>query len=150
MSLSFHDQFERPPTGDFYLEVFRRGQLIEVVDEKNLIVANSKLIHARLLGGDVANRSVTQIAFGTNPVAPSTGNTTITDPYSKAIDLVSYPATNQARFAFSLGTDEANGKAIAEFGLLTAGGMLYARKNRSNPLYKESDITFAGTWTINF
>lgn len=150
LSLSFLDQFEREPTGDFYLEVYRRGRLIEVIDEKNLIVANSKQIHARLLGGDVTNRSVTQISFGTNPAAPSTGNTVITDPYPKNVDLVTYPAANQVRFAFSLGTSEANGKAIAEFGLLTAGGVLYARKNRAAPLNKESDVTFSGTWTINF
>lgn len=150
MSIALIDHFDRAPTGDFRLEVYRRGLLIEVFEEKNLIVANSKLIHARLLGGDVANRSVTQIGFGTNPAAPTSGNTALTDAYLKGIDTVSYPLDNQVRFAFSLGTAEANGKAISEFGLLTAGSMLYARKVRAAPLNKESDLTFAGTWTINF
>lgn len=144
------DIYGQPPTGDFLMRVYRRGELIEVIDEKNLIVDNSKLIHAHLLGGDVTNRSVTQIAFGTNPAAPVGGNTTITGAYTKAIDTVSYPATNQVRFAFSLGTGEANGMAISEFGLLTAGSMLYARKVRSAPLNKDSDLSFAGTWTINY
>lgn len=150
MSLILQDTYGRPPTGDFYLEIWRRGQLIEVVDEKNLIVDNSKLIHARLLGGDVTNRSVTQIGFGTNPAPPTGGNTSLTGAFVKLIDTVSYPATNQVRFAFSLGTTEANGMAISEFGLLTGGNMLYARKVRSAPLNKESDLTFAGTWTINY
>lgn len=149
MGIAIKDYFCRP-AGHFRLEIYRRGELIEVVDEKNLIVDNSKQIHARLLGGDVGNRSITQIGFGTNPAAPVPGNTTLTDAFVKAVDNVLYPAANQVRFTFSLGTGEANGKAISEFGLLTAGNMLYARKVRSAPLHKESDLTFAGTWTINF
>ena len=150
MSIAIIDHFDRAPTGDFRLEVFRHGQLIEVFEEKNLIVNNSKQIHARLLGGDVTNRSVTQIGFGENPAPPSGGNTTLTDAFMKAVDTVSYPSATQVRFAFSLGTTEANGKALSEFGLLTAGNVLYARKTRSAPLNKESDLTLAGTWTINF
>lgn len=149
MSFSITD-YAQMPCGFFVLEVYRRGELIEVFEERNLIVNNSKQIHARLLGGDVTNRSITQIGFGTNPTAPTAGNTSLTDAYVKPIDTVSYPANNQVRFAFSLGTGEANGKAISEFGLLTAGNTLYARKTRSAPLHKESDITLAGTWTINF
>ena len=37
-----------------------------------------------------------------------------------------------------------------EFGLLTGGDLLYARKVRSVALNKESDISFSGTWTITF
>lgn len=149
MSLSISDQ-ARPPTGEFLLHVFRAGVLIETLQEKNLIVDNSKLIHAKLLGGDVANMSITQAAFGTNGTAPSGGNTAITGAFNKTIDSHTYPATNQVTFNFSLGASEGNGMAIAEFGLITAGGMLYARKVRTSPLAKESDISLAVAWTINF
>lgn len=149
MSLSLLDKFEAP-SGHFRLEVRRRGELIDVFEEKNLIVDGSKQTHARLIGGDVANRSVTQISFGTSLTAPVAGNTTITAPFTKAVDSVTYPAANQVRFLFSLDTGEANGKAIGEFGLLTAGGVLYARKTRTAALNKESDITLSGTWTITF
>jgi hypothetical protein len=150
MNLSLRDDFERKPTGDFYLEVRRRGELIEVVDEKNLIVIGSQQAHAKLLGGDVTGQSVTQIGFGTGAVAPVFGNTSLTGAYTKALDGHSYPATNQVQFAFSLGSTEANGVAISEFGLLTAGGALYARKTRTLPLNKDTDLTLSGTWTINF
>jgi hypothetical protein len=149
MSLSLLDKFEAP-SGHFRLEVRRSGVLIDVFEENNLIVDGSKQTHARLIGGDVASRSVTQISFGTSLTAPVVGNTTITAPFTKAIDSVTYPATNQVRFSFSLGTAESNGKAIGEFGLLTAGGVLYARKTRTAALNKESDITLSGTWTITF
>ena len=138
------------PQGRFILNVFRRGELIEVFDEKNLIVTNSKQIHAKLLGGSVANQSVTQIGFGTNGTAPAAGNTGLTGTYLKAVDAVSYPATNQVQFNFSLSSSENNGMSILEFGLFTAGGALYARKVRSAPLNKDSDLSLSGSWIISF
>lgn len=154
MSLSICDKFERAPSGLFVLEVYRRGELIDLIEEPNLIVVGSQQVHAKLLGGAVANQSVTQISFGTNGTAPVFGNTALTGAYTKALDAVSYPATNQVQFNFSLGvggTDiAAYGMAISEFGLLTAGSVLYARKVRSAPLNFNSDISFQGTWTISF
>lgn len=150
MTISLRDDFERKPRGDFYLEVYRAGKLIEVFEEKNLVVIGSQLAHAKLLGGDVTGQSVTQIGYGTGTVAPVFANTTLTSSYTKNIDGHSYPASNQVQFSFSLGTAEANGKAISEFGLLTGGGALYARKTRTLPLNKDVDLTFSGTWTISF
>lgn len=138
------------PSGHFLMKVWRRGVLIDQMDEKNLIVIGSQATHAHLLGGDVANRSITQISFGTGAVAPDFGNTTITAPYTKALDSVSYPAANQVAFAFSLGSGEDNGMAISEFGLLTAGNVLYARRTRTSALSKDADIALSGTWTITF
>lgn len=149
MSLSLHD-FVPAPSGLFVLRVYRRGELVEVFEEKNLIVVGSQQVHAKLLGGAVANQSVTQIGYGTNATAPVFGNTTLTGAYTKNVDTVSYPASNQVQFAFSLGSGEANPMAISEFGLITAGGTLYARKVRSQPLNKDTDISFSGTWTISF
>lgn len=149
MSLSLND-FARAPSGLFVLNVYRRGELIERFEEKNLIVVGSQQIHAKLLGGAVTNQSVTQIGFGTSSAAPAFGNTALTDAFVKPVDTVSYPASNQVQFAFSLGSLEANGKAISEFGLLTPSNVLYARKTRSAPLNKDTDLSFSGTWTISF
>lgn len=149
MRFSLIDYFKRPK-GHFVLRVYRDGELIEVFEEKNLIVVGSQATHAHLLGGDVASRSVTQIGFGTNAASPVFGNTALTGAYVKNVDTVSYPASNQVQFAFSLGTAEANGLAISEFGLLTAGNTLYSRKTRTAPLNKLGDLSFSGTWTISF
>lgn len=148
--MNIADHYSQAPSGLFLLHVYRRGELIERFEERNLIVDNAKQVHARLLGGDVANRSVTQFGVGTSGTAPAAGNTALTNSYVKALDAVTYPAANQVAFAFSLGSGEANGKAILEFGLLTAGSVLYARKTRTAALNKESDISFSGTWTISF
>ncbi|MFD3263229.1 hypothetical protein [Phenylobacterium ferrooxidans] len=138
------------PTGHFLLKAFRRGILVDVVDEPNLIVNGSKTAHARLLGGDVTNRSITKFACGTSGTAPAGGNTSLTGAFSKAIDAVSYPDATSVKFDFSLLTSENNGMAILEFGLLTAGDVLYARKVRSVALNKDVDLTFSGSWTITF
>lgn len=149
MSIEFSSQADEL-RGDFYLRIYRGAELVEEWVEKNQIVDGSKFALSRLLGGAVANNSVTQIAFGTSNAAPAPGNTAITNAYTKAIDTVTYPATNQVSFNFSLGTGEANGTAIMEFGLLTAAGTLFARKVRNSALNKDTDLTLAGSWVISF
>jgi hypothetical protein len=139
-----------PNSGRFQLRVFRRGLLVDLVDEPNLIVTGSKFIHAQLLGGAVTNNSVTTIGFGTSGTAPVVGNTSLTAPYTKALDSVSYPASNEVSFNFSLGSSEDNGVGIFEFGLFTAGGLMYARKTRTAALNKDTDISLTGSWIISF
>jgi hypothetical protein len=149
LSILLHDSL-RPPTGRLSYQVFRDGEVIEEVDDHNLIVIGSQVTHARLLGGDVANRSVTQIGFGTNGTGEQFANGSLTGAYVNNLAAPTYPASNQVSFGFSLGTTEANGIAILEFGLLTAGGILYSRRTRSVALAKQSDITLSGTWIISF
>lgn len=138
------------PQGRFQLRVTRRGKLIELIDEPNLIVVGSQAAHAHLLGGDVTGYSITQIGYGTNLTAPVFGNTALTGAYVKNLDSHTYPASNQVQFNFSLASGEANGTAIGEFGLLFANGGLYARKVRSAALAKDTDLSLTGSWTISF
>lgn len=148
--LHLHDSLQQLPSGILAYRVFRKGRLVEEVEDNNLIVIGSQVTHARLLGGDVANRSVTQIGFGTSGAAAAFANGSLTGAYTNAVGAPTYPATNQVQFPFALGTTEANGMAILEFGLLTGGGVLYARKVRATALNKDTDITLSGTWTISF
>lgn len=138
------------PRGRLRVTVWRNGEVIDEMDEDNLIVDVSKTIHSRLLGGSVTGKSVTTIGFGTSGTAPVAGNTALTNSFTKAIDSVSYPASNQVQFNFSLLSTEANGKDIWEFGLLTGDGSLYARRVRTGALSKQSDISLTGSWVITF
>lgn len=141
---------EYRPTGIFTLNIYRKGVLIEVYEDANLVVDLSKQQLARLIGGDVTNRSLTKIGFGTSGTAPAAGNTSLTGAYVNALGAVTYPATNSVQYAFMLGTSEANGLSIMEFGLFTTGDVLFARKTRSGAIVKDSDLSLAGTWRINF
>lgn len=157
--MRLHDEQNSKPSGLFILNVFRHGKLIDRIEEReliecfkgpNLIVDNYKQTHARLLGGDVTNRSITQIGFGTNGTAPAGGNTGLTGAFIKNVDTISYPLTNEVQFDFALLTTEANPLAIMEFGLFTAAGVLYARKVRAAALNKDIDLSFTGSWIITF
>lgn len=144
------DRILRRPSGVLCYEIRSGGRVIETVRERNLIVDNSRTIHAKLLGGSFANQPVTQFGVGTNGTAPASGNTALSGAFLKAVDSVTFPAAGQVQFAFSLASGEANGMAILEFGLLTANNTLYARRVRSSALNKASDISISGTWTISF
>jgi hypothetical protein len=138
------------PRGWFRLDVFENGRLIERVSEPNLVVTGAAAIQAALLGGSVANMSVTQIGFGTGSAIPVVGNSSLTGPFLKAIDSVTYPVAGSVTFNFTLATGEDNGMSISEYGLLTAGGLLFARKVRAAPLPKTSAISLSSSWTIVF
>jgi hypothetical protein len=146
-----HTFQETPPSpvGRLEYAVRRDGELIETVSDPNVIVELSRQIHAKLLGG-AANQSVTRIGFGTSGAAASAGNTVLTNAFVKAIDSVTYPAANKVQFNFSLLSGEANGKLLMEFGLLTEGGVLYARRVRTTALSKETDVSLSGSWVITF
>lgn len=147
--MHFADHVIRP-TGYLTVLVYERGKLVEEWSGKNVVVAQSRTENAHLFGGDVTNRSISKIGFGTSGSAPSSGNTALTSPFIKTIDGVTYPTSASVEFSFSLSTAEGNGKAIMEFGLHTAAGILVARRVRSAVLNKTSDIALSGKWRIEF
>jgi len=136
--------------GHFRLDIRRAdGSLVESIDEPNMIVNAAKDQLARLVGGNGANRHVTHIGFGTGTNAASPNDASLTAAFWKPVTSVSYPATGQVAFAWSLSTAEGNGLAITEFGLRCADGTLFARKVRA-AIHKSDDLALTGTWTIIF
>lgn len=136
--------------GDFHLRVIHKdGTLLAEYHEKNLIVTAGKNTLAKMLNGNVSNRHITNIGFGTGSTPASSGDTALTNSYSKAIDSASYPDSTSVLFQWSLATGEANGKAITEFGLLSSNGDLFSRRVR-DVINKTSDIRLEGTWKIQF
>lgn len=141
----------RPPSGKLRAKLFRHGRLVEAWESPNMAVVGSGLVNAQMVSGGTAAGPIAQIGFGSNAAAIAYGNTALSlDAYLKAVDGVTYPAPNQAAFAISLSTFEANGQTIAEYGLLTAGGILYARLVRAAPLIKDQSMSFTATWTLSF
>jgi hypothetical protein len=137
-------------SGRFCLEIRdRRGELLDLIDEPNLIVNGAKNQLARLVAGSGANRHITHIGFGVGTAAPAPGNTGLTSAYWKSVGPVEYPADGQVAFSWSLATSEANGLALTEFGLRCADGTLFARKVR-NPIHKSDDLSLTGVWTLMF
>jgi hypothetical protein len=148
MKLQFRETL--PMRGCFALRVFRRGKLIEEYRDHNLIVSGAQNAAAHLLAGDGEGKSIKKIAFGTSGNIPTPDDTAIADPFIKPLSAFSYPAPGQVEFKFSLQSNEANGKAILEFGLLCEDDTLFARKIRQEAIPKEPDISLEGEWIIIF
>ncbi len=125
------------------------GNVVESFIEQNMVVLIGKTNLAKLIGGDVAGKAVTQIAVGTNGTAPSLSDTNITSAFLKAIDSVSYPDSTSVQFHFTIGNSEANGMTIREAGLILADNTLFARKVRAD-FAKTSANQLQGLWTIKF
>lgn len=139
------------PTGWFRLEVWRAGRLLDIVDEQNAITIGYRDAAAAALGG--LPGAVTQIGYGTGTTPGLYGNTGLLLPFVKPIDSATLLGSNTGKivFGFTLAAPEANGLAIGEFGLLTAAGVLVARKaRRAKPIVKDITISLQGTWTIEF
>jgi hypothetical protein len=147
IGLHFRD-VHKPLKGIFEMDVIKAGKVIEHVREENLIVDGARVQMAHLIAGEVTNRKIAKIAFGTSGTAPTVNDTEITDAFAKNVTGFTYPEAGQVKFDWSLATTEDNDQAILEFGLLCADGTLFARRTRTNPIHKESDIALQGSWAI--
>lgn len=140
------------PTGRFLLTVYQNGQVIERMDEPNLVVNSSKTMMAHLLAGGATDTwSINYIGFGTNGDPTQLVNTSLTEPFVKAITTRTVVDASHIRFNFTLDAAEAINKPIREFGLLSGDKkVLFARKIRQTALNKTSSIALSGSWIINF
>jgi hypothetical protein len=130
-----------PMKGIFELKVYRSGKLIEKIEEHNLVVNGAKAQMARLIAGNVSDRNINRIAFGTNGIEPELTDTLITGQWTKQISGFAYPGNGRVQFNWELLVTENNGMAIREFGLLTGNGTLFSRKTRVTPIHKAPDIS---------
>jgi hypothetical protein len=139
-----------PLRGMFELIVKKDGKVIETYCDNNLIVNGARNQAARLFAGDGANRAIAKIAFGTNGTDPVVGDTAITNAFVKDVVGFEFPDMGQIQTNWILHTNENNGMAIMEFGLLSVDGTLLCRKVRTKPINKEADISIEGSWTWIF
>lgn len=138
-------------SGILNLKIFEiaTGDLIDEFTGENLVVTNGHTNLAALLGGDIAGKPITKIGLGTNALDTNLTDSSLTAPFYKNISAVSYPSANSVQFYFEINDNEANGKTVTEFGLLTADNVLCARKVRS-AITKTSAVRLVGTWKISF
>jgi hypothetical protein len=135
--------------GCLKVQVFRRGMLIDEWEDSNVIVEAAKSALAMLISGAGTGKVVSKIGFGTSATPPDMADAALTDAYIRPLNTASYPEPGQVRFYWLLGAEEANGINIAEFGLICADGTLFSRRTRA-AIFKETDISLSGAWTISF
>ena len=152
---------QKPLKGILSFKVFKHvngeKHLIEEFENNNIIVNLARDQMAQLVAGEFDDRHITKIGFGTDNAEATVDDTDLTDAYVKPLDGYDFPAMGQVQFGWNLGTGEANGMKIIEFGLICEDDTLFARRRRekvggeaADPISKEADISLEGTWTIIF
>ena len=143
---------DRALRGEFEIKVFSRGRLVSCEKSENVIVTAAAHVLAQLLAGQAGAYGVTQIGFGTSGTPADPADNALVGSYVKAVTGYNYPQQGRVRFSWALGSAEANGTQIREFGLLTAGNVLVARKVRlaNAVIEKALDLSLSGTWTVIF
>lgn len=134
--------------GEVHLKVYDKDVLVAEYTENNLIVNVGKQSLAKLLGSADTNKKVTKIGFGTSGTVTAGANTSIENPFVKALDGVTYSGTSTL-FEYALETSENNGVTIREFALFSGDDTMFSRIIR-NPINKTADIRLSGTWKITF
>lgn len=137
----------KPIDGVLHLIAYdQQGRELWSLRQSNQIVNGAYEIAAEALAG-LPNAAISKVAAGTNGTEPTESDTSITDPTIVDVQTVEYPAPDTVRFNFTFGYMDAAGKSIAEFGLLTIDGRLFARKVRQ-PIEKTEYMIIKGSWEI--
>ena len=134
--------------GEVHLKVYDKGVLVAEYTDNNMIVNVGKQSLAALLGSADADKKVSKIGFGTSGAITAGTNTSIENPFVKALDGVTYSGTS-VTFEYALETNENNGVTIREFALFSDDDTMFSRIVR-NPINKTADIRLSGTWKITF
>ncbi|MDP4201423.1 MAG: hypothetical protein Q8861_01910 [Bacteroidota bacterium] len=132
--------------GVLELKFYKNGELVHSESAHNLVVDSGyNALFAGLSG--IANKHIVKVQCGSNGTTPTAGDTIITD----AVDLLinsKITNPNSIIIHFTLGSTNANGLTIAEFGTICADGTLFSRKTWT-PFLKIADLSVEGTWTIS-
>ena len=132
--------------GNVHLEIRKNGKIIETDEDHNLIVTVGHTQLAKMLGGAYTGH-ITHIGVGTGSVNADNGDTGLTGTVKIPVASVEYSGA-MVKFNFTIGSSDANGLSIREFGLFFADGTLFSRRVRKSIIGKESDISITGYWEI--
>lgn len=136
----------KPMRGCVHLEIKKGGKIISTEDDHNLIVTGGRAKLARLMGGGYGGH-ITQVGVGEGTNAASESDTGLTNCVKVNVESATYEGTS-VKFNFCVGTGQANGLNVREFGLFFADGTMFSRRVRQSVIGKESDIEITGYWEI--
>lgn len=135
-------------TGRLTIRVIDRdGNVVSEEAGNNLIVNSGYNAAAQAMSG-VAGAAIAKVGIGTNATLPAGTDKVLTSPFIVNVDSIDYPGDAIVRFNFTIPYEVANGMIIAEYGLITADGRLFARRVRER-VTKTQFLMIVGMWEIN-
>lgn len=131
--------------GKLTLNVYKDGELIDTMIDDNLIVNNGQAWVLDLLSNNTA-LFVEKIRIGSSSTAAAVTDTGVT-PFSPDFtkNITPIVTGNVCSYQFTIGTGEANGNTITEYGLLLDDGTMIARVVKT-AIPKDSSISISGVW----
>ena len=134
--------------GAVAFEVRRNGKVIDSFEDHNLIVTSGRQRMAELLTG-LSTSHIGFVGVGTGQAPANVTDTHLTDQV--LVPITGVTAENRvARFNFLIGTNDANGLQISEFGLFGQDGTMFSHRVRDDVIGKADDIEIEGYWEIRF
>lgn len=135
----------------------KTGEVEKVIDLKNIVVTNTRIMLSRLISGDFlpvppddVTRYIGNIGFGTSGIAPQVTDLNLTAPVVVAISSVEYPTTTSVKFIGTLGTGDGNGVQYQEVGLLFINPAQLATRRTFPAMYKSSAWEWEVQWVLSF
>ena len=145
--LSYRDTV-KPCKGEFHIDVYKEGKLVEEISDHNLVVDVARGRLAELAAG-LSNAYITQIGCGSGSAPEGAEDTALTD--QQLFPLTSATVEERdAKFSFTIDNSQANGMAIHEFGLFCSDGLMFTHRVRDGVIEKKSDIQLKGYWILHF
>lgn len=138
-----------------------KTQIVNMFDDKNLVVDEGRKVLNKMINGDIAADPITTFCTGTGGYIGEPGpSDPPNDPLGTDVDLYvplfskevnplsGQPNALATVFEVVVDTDESNGN-LSEFGLKTQSGKLFARRT-THPMWKDENVFFVVRWTIQF
>lgn len=142
-------------SGDIHLQIYRKGHLIDTVDDHNLVVDAGRQRLAELITGQ-SSSIINQVGFGSSSNEESGNDTELQDQLLFPLrpieigGITSKVEGLDAIFYFTLEEHEAVGLSIRELGLFCDDDCMFSHRVRRGEIFKDSDIAIKGTWTLHF
>lgn len=142
----------QPLTGEIYAKIYKRGKVIEEIDDHNLVVDIGRKRLAELAAGKVSsytNSYISHIGLGSGNLTESVNDTELTD--QQLFPLTSVEVNGRdVQCNFFIANDEAVGLSIHELGLFCTDGTMFSHRVREGVIEKFDDIEIRGYWILHF
>lgn len=137
--------------GDVKITIRNKGQIVEVIEQKNLVMREGKTILAKRLAGAYATSMIDRISFGTSATAAADTQTALqgTEVTPAAAITITYPAYNSVMFSNTLLGNEGGTNTFQEIGLFAQDEKMFSRIVIA-PITKAADRSIEVDWTISF
>lgn len=134
--------------GAFTVNVYKRGHLVAIYADHNLVVNTGRKRFAELIAGKSSN-CIAKIGVGTGTSTEQLSDTSLRD--QQLFDITSSSIDgSDAVFNWTITTEQANGLDISEFGLFTRDDVMVTHRVRTRAIGKDRDIELTGEYRLSF